>query len=213
MKTNRTLVILITFAAHLAISCVGQNQSSLLKVEPIMNYQLIDLSKKEQKAIRKILIKDNSPRNLKLSANAGKAHCYYFVSYETPRDFMVLDEDPSQNSYKAIIDLEKRLVLPNSAETLSKILKSLDLFNNLIISDNGIVSLISRTIIDGYIISRYSATDQSGPPVIQREENRITCTAYTQTSRGMMVPLLSKCTITIDSAYHITKECVEINPF
>lgn len=179
-----------------------------------MTYQYLELSKKEQETIKEILIKDNTPRNLKLSPYAGQVHRFYFVSYKIPQEFVVLDEEPSAHSYKAIIDAEKQVLLPNSVETLSEILKSLELFCNNQISDNDIAHLISKTIYnEDLITSHYHLVSGAELPIIQREEAKIICTAYLETSRGMMMPLLSRCTITIDSAYHITNECVDINPF
>lgn len=209
------LTLLITIL--LVANCNGQNKTSrnLAPVNKLtaekkengpMSYQVKTLTREERRKIEQILKEEREAGNIELSNYAGQIHRFLFVSYKVKKAFIVLDEDPSAHHYSAIIDTGSGEILPNSKETLARIFQTVDLFNNRELSDKDIVSLISKVLYGGDLLTEnFQLFDEAELPVIQRDKKFIQCTAHLRTSdSGMTKPYVVKQTITIDDKFNIT---------
>ncbi len=198
-------------------SCNGQNRTSRnpavidqsvteKKENGPMNYQVKMLTGEERRKIEQILKEEREAGNIELSNYAGQIHRFLFVSYKVKKAFIVLDEDPSAHHYSAIIDTKSGDILPNSEKTLARIFQTVDLFNNRELPDKDIVSLISRVLYGGNLLTEnFQLFDEAELPVIKRGKKFIKCTAYLRTAdSGMTKPYVVKQTITIDDKFNIT---------
>lgn len=189
-----------------------------LNVEYLKTYYLIlgviSLNSWEYEKITEIIREVNKSEDLEVPKYAMQVRHFYFVNGSYKRvEEIPLDTSPPIWAY--IIDMNAHKVLPNSKETLSKILKSLDMFNNNKLSHEDIIRIISYVIYKGNLITEdYQLIDGAELPEFQREENGVIYTVYTKFSNSPMIPYKpKKCIINIDKNFGITINETVINNF
>lgn len=215
MRT-KAIIIIMVLSSLFVTSCNGQdktrhnyaNTKILTEKEKYpMTYQFITLTKEEQSKIEKIIKKDGETRKIKVSEYASQIHCFLFISYEVKKDFIVLDSDPNMYHFSVIFNTKTNEILRNSRETLAHIAQTIDIFNNQEISDEDIIRLISKVLFGGKLLTdKFQFFGTAEPPVLQRNEKFIKCTAYLKVSdSGMTKPRAVKYTISIDNNFNV--EC------